>query len=200
MPCHKIDEKKFPFFKGSSSQRAPFLLPALSKYNDEDVFSDVYLGWTESGLAARIDVHTTFKNAFYPYFKRGDAVELFIDTRDLKSAAYNTQFCHNFFFLPQEVEGVQKGECTHFRSEDSHPLTDEKNLFLETEFGKKGYTLYIFLSKDALVGYDPNSFNRIGFSYRIHRYGESAQHFSVSSQTFTLEQQPSAWISLQITP
>jgi hypothetical protein len=183
MPCHFVAEKSFPFFKEASDK---YLLPCFSELIFEEPFADIYLGWNASGIACRADIKTAIKDVLYPDFEKGDAFELFIDTRDLKTAAYNTKFCHQFFFLPKEVDQVQKGEITHFRTED-----------LETTFTKKSYTLYIFLPKEILIGYDPFECARMGFSYRVHRKEKSKQHFTASSELFALESKPSLWSSLQ---
>ncbi len=177
--------------------RGRYLLPNTSEWLAEEHFADVALGWNESGLFVDLFVDKAFEEALYPRFEEGDAVELFFDTRDLKTAGFATRFCHQFLFLPQAVQGIQAQELTHFRTEDMHPLCDPADLQLTAEFGKKNYELQIFIPAHCLHGYDPTSFDRIGFTYRIHRYKGAPQHFSLSSQHFTLEQHPRLWASFK---
>lgn len=175
-----------------------FLLPSLGVLCQEESFAKVHMGWNEEGLSFLIRVDSSFKDVFYPEISRGDSVELFIDTRDVKTSGYNTKFCHHFFFLPQEIEGVKAGEITRFRTEDAHELCDPKELRLQGEIYSKGYQLKIFIPSHCLHGYDPEASDHIGFTYRIHRCGKSPQHFSAVTDEFAIEQQPSLWSSLHL--
>lgn len=175
------------------------LLPSTSGLCDEQHFADVAIGWHDEGLGFQIYVKHPFARSVYPDVTKGDSVELMIDTRDLKSAGFNTRFCHHFYFLPKEVEDHQQGEITHFRTEDRHPLCDSTLLKSEVIMGTREYSLRIFIPAECLFGYDPRQFNRIGFTYRINRAGDAPQHFSVSTNEFNIDQQPALWASLQLT-
>lgn len=187
-------DKKFPNITKANSSK--FQLPDTSKLCSEDSFAEVSLGWNEEGLEAYIRVDNPFKRAFYPDVERGDSVELFIDTRDVKTAGFNTRFCHHFFFLAEGVEGHFAGEITRFRTEDTHPLCDPSELKVKSLVQSSGYTLNIFIPSHCLYGYDPDQFKRLGFSYRINRADGFPQHFTVVTEDFPVEQQPSLWGSL----
>src|ERR1700719_3289701 len=101
-----------------------YILPDLSALCDDQCFADVYLAWNKEGIELTLQASKKFDQAYYPDIFKGDSFEVFIDTRDVKTSGYNTRFCHHFFFLPEAVEGFQKGEKTHFRTEDSHELCD----------------------------------------------------------------------------
>lgn len=189
-------EKKFPNM--TKTQAEKFLLPDLSLVCGEDSFSDVSLGWNEDGLEAYVQVYHPFKKAFYPDVERGDSVEFFIDTRDVKTSGYNTRFCHHFFFLAEGVEGHFAGEITKFRTEDIHPLCDSNELKIKSLVQPGGYFLNIFIPSHCLYGYDPDQFKRLGFAYRINRSDGFSQHFTVVTEDFPIEQQPSLWGSLQL--
>ncbi len=179
----------------SSKQMRRFLLPDLSEFLAEERFADVALAWSEAGIYAAVFVNKPCEEVFYPRFEEGDAVELFFDTRDLKTAGFSTRFCHRFVFLPQAVQGISAQEITHFRTEDTHPLCDPSDLQLTAEIGKKDYALQIFIPSHALHGFDPASFEKIGFAYRIHRVKGAPQHFAMSPQHFSMEQHPRLWAS-----
>jgi hypothetical protein len=164
----------------------------------EDHFADVALAWNEGGIEVQVQVHQPFEGAFYPKFEEGDAVELFIDTRDLKEAGFPTRFCHHFLILPQEVQGVRALELTRFRNEDSHPLCDPEAIDVKAEMTSREYTLRISLPAEILYGYDPKTFDKMGFTYCIHRPKRESQHFSVSSKYVQVAQYPSLWASTQL--
>lgn len=173
-------------------------LPNTGNLCSEFDFAKVAIGWHEDGLAFQVFVYQPHTKSFFPEVQKGDSVELFIDTRDLKSAGFNTRFCHHFVFLPQAVDGHLAEEITHFRTEDSHPLCDPSLLVCQKELAKSSYILQIFIPKECLHGFDPSQFERFGFTYRINRANGQSQHFSVTSKEFLIEQQPSLWASLKM--
>lgn len=182
----------------SRIMRSRFTLPDTSAWLGEERFADIAIAWNESGLFIDVHVDKAFEEAAYPRFEEGDAVELFFDTRDLKTAGFATRFCHQFLFLPQAVQGIQAQELTHFRTEDTHPLCDAADLHVETTFGKKDYEMQIMIPAHCLCGYDPASFDRIGFTYRIHRFKGRPQHFALTSHHFSIEQHPRLWASFKL--
>lgn len=183
----------------SKSMLRSFLLPDTSEWLPEERFADVALAWNESGIYVVVSVNKPFEEASYPHFSDGDAVELFFDTRDLKTAGFATKFCHQFVFLPEPVQGISAQEITHFRTEDTHPLCDSSDLQITAEIRKKDYELQLFIPAHCLHGYDPSSFERIGFTYRIHRYKGTPQHFALSSEHFSAAQHPRLWASFKFT-
>lgn len=177
-----------------------YLIPDTHQLCNEAHFAKVYMGWHQKGLAFKVIVKKTVQKVAYPDVSSGDSVELFIDTRDVKTAGFNTRFCHHFFFLPEAVEGQQAGEITHFRTDDTHPLCDCNDLKVKSQQKSGEYTLQIFIPNSCLYGYDVGQFDRLGFTYRINRPGGEgkAQHFSVVSEEYQVDQQPSLWSSLKL--
>ncbi|NNM43288.1 MAG: hypothetical protein HKM07_02975 [Chlamydiae bacterium] len=180
-----------PFPKKMHKQ---LLLPDVSNLLSESSFAEVAMSWSEDGLLFTITVNKKFEDCFYPNYLEGDAIELFIDTRDLKSGFMN-RFCHHFLFLPKDVHGVQAQEITRFRGEDEHPLCDPKDLALEVQFEKNSYHALIKIPSDCLSGYDPLAWNKMAIAYRISRPQGGAQHFPVSSELYPIDQHPSLWCS-----
>jgi hypothetical protein len=177
--------------------RRNFLLPHTAEWLGEEHFASVAAAWNKEGLFVHLYVEKPFEEAVYPRFSEGDALELFIDTRDRKISGFATRFCHHFLFLPQVVQGIYAQEITHFRTEDTHPLCDPLDLQVTTTYAKRSYEMQIFIPEYCLHGYDPLSFERIGFTYRVHRFKGRPQHFSLNSQHFTLEQHPRLWASFK---
>lgn len=174
------------------------LLPKTSSFLGEESFADVTLAWSERGIVVQVDVHQKFEEAVYPKYEEGDAMELFFDTRDLKEAGFPTRFCHHFLVLPQEVQGIQALELTRFRNEDSHPLCEPEAIKVKTSIKPRGYQTTIEFPSEILHGYDPNSFDRLGFTYCIHRPKKESQHFAVSSSYVAVAQHPSLWATCEL--
>lgn len=178
--------------------RKSYFLPDTSDLLGEEAFAEVAMGWSGEGLLFEIFVKKPFEMCLYPDFRKGDSVELFLDTRDIKGSGFPGRFCHHFLILPKEVDGVSSQEITRFRTEDSHPLCESDAIKVENSFDKRDYRLKIYLPSYVLHGYDPATFDRLGFTYRINRYGGEPQHFSVSSKEYAIEQAPSLWSSLKL--
>ena len=189
-----------PYGKDSVKKafRPSFQLPDLTHHLAEEKFADVSLFWNEEGLVGEVDVQKPFEESFFPEYAQGDSIELFIDTRDRKVAGFATRFCHHFVFLATPVLGIQAQEMSRFRSEDSHALCDSSQIGVNVTYGKKEYKLRFFLPSSCLHGYEPQTFSRLGFTYKINRYKGSSQHFSVSSQYFDIMQHPNLWSHLHL--
>lgn len=192
MECHYL-EGSFPKTKVDK-----YLLPRTSALCGENPFAQVAMGWNQEGIEVFIEVAQPVQHCHYPDVQRGDSIELFFDTRDVKTSGFNTRFCHHFFFLPESLEGRQAGEMTRFRTEDLHELCDPNELKVKAKLSAKNYTMQIFIPSQCLYGYDPEQFDRMGFTYRINRYGSPSQHFSVTTDDYQIEQQPSLWSSLRL--
>lgn len=195
--CFYIDPaKKSDVFWLNAQNHQKYLLPNTSALCNQEHFADVALGWNQEGIEAFVKIKEPFQQIYYPEIAKGDSVELFIDTRDVKTSGYNTRFCHHFFFLPEAAEGHVAGELTRFRTEDRHELCDPKELQVKATFKESSYQLNLFIPSQCLHGYDPDQFKRMGFTYRINRATGGSQHFSVTSEEYQIEQQPSLWSSV----
>jgi hypothetical protein len=174
-------------------------LPDTSELLAEEKFADLAIYWNQKALFIACHVNSPFSEALFPDYAAGDSLELFIDTRDVKTSGFITRFCHHFVILPQEVQGIRAQEVTRFRTEDTHPLCDSSEITVETDFRSSEYRLKITIPADCLHGYDPETFSRIGFTYKINRHRGAPQHFSSSSRDYPIDQQPALWASLHLT-
>lgn len=197
LPCRYLTSNgKFPLLTEKNAD--DYLLPDTSVLCNEEHFADVAMGWNEEGLEFYFNVEKSFEEANYPDVVRGDSVELFIDTRDVKTSGFNTRFCHHFFFLPEAVEGHQAGEITHFRTEDAHDLCEASDLKIKSTVKKSKYVIHCQIPHRCLIGFDPKQFDRLGFAYRINRPYWESQHFCVVTEDYQLEQQPSLWSHMRM--
>lgn len=186
------------FLRGSLKPAKGYLLPSTNDLLDEESFTDVYAAWNFEKLCFHFEVHRAFQKVLEGDFRKGDSVELFIDTRDLKTKGVVTRFCHHFVFFPVEVQHFYGRELTRFRNEDTHRLCHPEDLQISPDLHDDGYSLSVEIPSHCLHGYDPLSFSRIGFTYRINRFEGAPQHFAVSSQEYNIEQHPATWGTLKL--
>jgi len=186
MDCH--------YSKDDVLQRKHLLIDS-SAYLVEERFANVYMGWNEEKLIFNIHVNIPFTKVVFPNFKRGDSVELFIDTRNLKEKNVITKFCHYFLFFPQKIDDKWGRELTRFRSGDMHPIVDFSEIEVDVLLDRKSYFMKIIIPQNCLFGFDPKNFLELGFTYRINRFEAMAQDFSCSSDEYNVEKHPDLWAS-----
>ncbi len=124
---------------------------------ESEAFATVSMAWQESapkaGLNFFIDVQNANPQVTFPKIEDGDSCELFIDTKNLKSARTTHRFCHHFYFLPERVEGVMAKEVTRFRTEDSHPPAESADLEVQVVRKKKATAMRSSSLRDALLAF-----------------------------------------------
>lgn len=162
-------------------------LPDTRGLTGEGKLAAVALLWSSAALHFLLEVNLELEE--------GDFFELFIDTRDMKSSNVITRFCHHFIFYPYEETGI---EATRFRSDESHELADSTLLRIKTEKKRTSYQCEINIPKEALHGYAPEEFKRLGFSYRFQKKNGEKKHFNLSSNFFNLEKHPALWATLEL--
>jgi len=187
-----------PFLsKGSLKADKHALLPSTADLLGEENFADVYGAWNFEKLAFFVEVRSPFVRV-EDDVRKGDSVELFIDTRDLKSKGTVSKFCHHFVFYPAALQGFYGREVTRFRSDDVHRLCHPEDLTVTPRLLSRSYTLSIEIPASCLTGFDPMNFSRLGFTYRINRADHPVQHFAVSSEEYVIEQNPATWGTLKL--
>lgn len=196
--CRRIPLPAKGSFGMQGKNYANYLLPDTTPFMHEEKFADLAMGWNEEGIEFLVTVDQPFQKSTYPQLNRGDSFEVCVDTRNIKTSGFNTRFCHHFFCLAEPIDNLQAGEITKFRTEDTHKLCNSSELKILRNLKPTSYTLQFFIPAHCLFGYDPEQVNMLGFTYRINRYGGSSQHFSVSSNDYQFQQQPSLWANLRL--
>lgn len=186
------------YFKKGFKPEKRFLLPSTVDLLSEENFADVHVGWSMEKLVFHFSVKVPFQKVGEGDFRRGDSIEIWIDTRDLKTKSAVSRFCHHFVFFPVESQNFFGREITRFRNEDMHRLCHPEDLQVTAVLKSQSYTLTIEIPAHCLHGYDPLSFSRLGFTYRINRTGAPPQHFAVSSDEYVIEQHPATWGTLRL--
>lgn len=162
-------------------------LPDVSGLTGEPRLAKVGLMWSPAALFLELGVKLPIEE--------GDLFELFIDTRDLKNSNVITRFCHHFTFYPEEERGL---EVTRFRGDDHHKLADPALFSIKTTIKRSSYLFELGIPKEALYGYEPLEFKRLGFTYRFKKKSGEKMHFNLSSDFFHIEKHPALWASLNL--
>lgn len=186
------------YFKRVFTPEKISLLPSTADLLGEESFADIYVGWNMEKLAFFVSSCVPFQDVDERDFRKGDCVELFIDTRDVKTRGGISRFCHHFVFFPTQVQNFYGREITRFRGDDIHRLCHPEDLQVAVSMDNQSYQLSIEIPSSSLYGYDPLTLPRLGFTYRVNRLGSMPQHFAVSSEEYTIEHHPATWGSLQL--
>ena len=193
MPC---DLPLFPpasFFEISvhilhiDACKQPHPLPSTDFLLPEESFASFGAAWSKTGLFFHVATHHKKEDT------EEDSVEIFIDTRDLKTHSM-TRFCHHFFFSPEQKEGkeITSHAFPHDREKVSAHL-----LLIEAIVDRGNYEMKIKIPKEALFGYD-STLGKIGLSYRINTSKGRSQHFTPSSDFFPIETTPFLWPTIYL--
>lgn len=165
------------------------VLPSVEKFTLQEEFADVYMGVSDKDFFAIFDVNNPLEKTLYPDFKKGDAIELIIDTNPSKNQSITTRFVHHFLFLPMPYEGIFAKEITRFRGLDTRSLLLDEELRFSVSQTKKSYKVSITIAKNSFKGFDENT-KSIGVGYRIHRFKGQVQEFPHNSQSMHFDVHP----------
>ncbi len=113
-----------------------------------------------------------------------------IDTRDLKTSGYNTKFCHHFYFLPEKIDGIQCGEVTRFRTEDTHELCDPQFLQVESHKHSSGYRCISLFLEAAYTATNLNNSNELGLHTELTVQYIDPSTFLYQAMNFKLNSNP----------
>ena len=181
---------------GKLKLKKEYLLPSTSLYLDEEDSNEIYFAWNENGLFFQVKVPAEDIDISALEYRRGDSIELFIDTRNNKSIGYITKFSHHFVIYPKLVDRSYIKEVTRFKNDDMHKLADPKDFEISVDIEKKYYFIDLFIPSKCLYGFDPSRFNKLGFTYMINRRGKEPCHLSLSSREISIERNPYFWTNI----
>ena len=174
-----------------------YLLPSSAAYTGEKENTSIYAAWTDDKLLFHFEIKGSFEKADSE-FRKGDSIELFIDTRDIKSRRFMTSFCHHFVIFPEKVDGFFIKEVTRFRTDDVHALASSKDIAVTAGRSKSSCIIDAEFPHDVLHGYNPQEFNRLGFTYKINYQDKETQNFAFSSLEYLPENNPQMWGTLHL--
>jgi hypothetical protein len=180
-----------------------YRLPQLLELEGRPAWAEVRAAWSEAGLAFAAHVRGKQQP---PWCRESrlddsDSLQVWIDTRDVHSVHRATRFCHRFIFLPcgggSRLERPLAGVLPINRArEEHHPIQVES---LRTSCQRQGndYILEVMIPSDALTGFDPVEYSRLGFTCAVIDRELGQQTFGVGGP-MPYQEDPSLWATLEL--
>lgn len=170
-------------------------LPDLMGVEGKDAYADVYLGWTEEGVYLGVDARGKPGLEVQPKRPlKGDGIQVWLDTRDVRDAHRASRFCHHFYFLPTggRSDGPVAGQVRIRRARAQGKPCEPQSITVAARVSKGGYRLSAFLPADILTGYDPDDNSRFGFTYLIRDRRLGRQYWT-ADEPLPVAYDPSLW-------
>lgn len=195
-PCQYL--RKTPNIDGDLGDLEPeFLVPDLGFLEDIPKVSDVYMAWNEQGLYFGVEVKKKrqVRSSFARHWT-GDSFQIWLDTRDVKTARRAGRHCHQFNCLPTgggpngDLPIVKPTQIDRSKEKWNVPLPED--IPVASRITSSGYTLEVALPADILSGYDPEEFPRLGFTYYLNNSEWPSQWWS-ADRDLRVYIDPSTW-------
>ncbi|MBT4140651.1 MAG: hypothetical protein HOE48_22255 [Candidatus Latescibacteria bacterium] len=176
-----------------------FLLPDLGGLDGKEAYANVYLAWNDRGLYFALDVKGKAKCAVDERRPlRGDGFQVWLDTRDVRTAHRGSRYCHHFCFWPESESIAAGGRQFRLRRARAQArLQDSGRFSVASKAGKEGYAMEVHIPADALTGFDPDENNRLGFSY-VLKDKTLGRQFWTADETLPVSYDPSLWGTVEL--
>jgi hypothetical protein len=162
---------------------ASYRVPDTGFLEDMPKIAEVYMGWNEYGLYFAVDVRKRRPvRADYARHWTGDSFQIWLDTRDVKTARRAGRYCHQFNALPSG--GGPSGDRAVVkptqidRARERWNMPEQEALPVAARITDRGYTMEIIIPASALTGYEPEEFPRLGFAYCLNNSEWPSQWWS----------------------
>jgi hypothetical protein len=166
-------------------------------------FADVRAAWSEEALAFSVRVEGKLQAPWCRESRIADSdgLSLWIDTRDTHNIHRASRFCHRFMFLPTGggralADPVADQLLVDRARENARPVRPGA-LCVRSEKRVDGYLLECLIPADALTGYNPADYPKLGFTYAVIDRELGIQTFAVGVE-FPFEADPSLWGTLEL--
>ena len=154
-------------------------------------FYDIYLAYRNEGLFLYVDIKKKVE------IINNDFIELFFDTRNLKSLYYLDKYCHHFVFFFEKEEDHFVKEVTKFRGDNLHLHADPTDIFVKVKKTRNNYSYDMCIPQKCLYGFDPEKFTNIGFAFRINSF-EKTKKIGIPFADVEVERQRNLWHTLKM--
>ena len=195
-PCRY--RRKAPEIDADLSDWNPdHLVPELGFLEDIPKVADVYMAWNEKGLYFAVDVRKQHPvKSSYTRHWTGDSFQIWLDTRDVKTARRAGRYCHQFNCLPtgggpHEDQPIVKPTQVD-RAKERWNAPPPEAIPIASHITSGGYTMEIALPQEVLSGYDPDEFPRLGFTYYLNNSERPSQWWS-AGRDLRVYIDPSTW-------
>jgi len=167
-------------------------------------FAALWMAWSPGGLWFAAFVPRTRAPQVIPKrLAAGDCLELYIDTRDIRSAHRAGRYCHKFVVAP--VGGAGRGRHPIFehqgiaRALANPPTVLPEQIELAADVFSDGYTLEMRFPASALTGYDVEVNRRLGLAYVVHDIEREMQVWPHQND-LPVWIDPSLWAVIELMP
>jgi hypothetical protein len=180
-----------------------YRLVSLADLEERPALAEVRAAWSEAGLVfvvhARGKHQPPWCRAARP--EDSDGLQLWIDTRDVHNVHRAGRFCHRFLFLPTGAgrnldQPVTDWQPINRSKERPVPVRPEQ-LHARSRLLPDGYILEAMIPAEALTGFDPAEYPRLGFTYAVIDRELGEQTFGVGSP-MPYQEDPSLWATLEL--
>lgn len=175
----------------------------LALLEGQQVWADLRAAWDQEGLAFWLQV----RGKRQPLWCRpsrpedSDALQIWIDTRDVHTVHRAGRFCYRFLFMPAGGgSGLEDPVALWLPIERAreHPRpVPQQSLRVLAEPRPDGYLLQAFVAAEALSGFDPADQPRIGFNYAVLDRELGILTLS-AGPPMPYGEDPSLWVSLEL--
>lgn len=175
-------------------------LPDLAALQGEAPFAEVFAGWRDEGLFLALAVSG---NAAVDVDRarplKGDGLQVWLDTRDVRDAHRASRYCHHFYFLPGKGRRKPTAGQVRIRRARAHGrVCDPEELSVASQTGPSGYTLEAHIPASALTGFDPSENRRLGFTYLLTDANLGRQAWT-ADEPLPVSYDPSLWGTVELT-
>lgn len=156
-PCWRVTSHPISVLVESSFERPEAVIELMSK---------------GSSLSITLRMLETLENPEWPDYTAGDAVELFIATRNWKNARSIHRFYHRILVFPVAIDGVYSREITELPVLERRQLMKENAVQVSSSHEHHKTTMTIEVPFDSLYQWDYSE-NSCGFAIAIYHHSHS---------------------------
>ncbi len=178
-------------------------LPNFAELEGRPPLVEASAAWNETGFGFSIVVKGKKQLPWCRGSKAedSDCVQLWIDTRDVHDVHRANRFCHRFLFMPSG-SGQKLDEPTALwlpinRAKEEPKPVPPRAIKIRGMKTPCGYAIETFLPGNALTGFDPQEYPRLGFTFAVFDREIGEQTFTVGSP-LPYRDDPSLWATLEL--
>jgi len=167
-------------------------------------FADLWMAWSPDGVWFALWVPRTKAPRVLPKrLAQGDCLELYIDTRDVRTAHRAGRYCHKFVVAPVGGPGHARRPLFEHqgiaRALVNPPWVAQAQIEVASRVREDGYAIDLFLPAAALNGYDVEVTRRLGLAYVVHDVERPMQVWPHEAD-LPVWIDPSLWAVIELVP
>ena len=204
IPCTRIDELPRKDAKRGLDLPESCRVPQTSLLDGREPWAEARVAWNPRGLAVELIAQNDLGGLFRDDKPAGSyGFQLWVDTRDTRDVARATRFCHRFDGTLRAAPSrprllfVDLAQKPIARAIGEPPIAKRDAVQSWVELTRKGWKAGVFLSAEALSGFDADTNRRLGFCYRVADPDLPDEVLGVSRE-FPIGENPSLWSTLEL--